>query len=131
MILTSLSVIPTDSEDQFCTLEGPHCGLGVEAGCWGTDWTQESVQQGNDLTQIVAGQEIGLGGQNVRETGRKTPYKEVQRQKGMKKAKMIVWDPGGWHGLSGDRRGRMHLRGACSNCSNREEGCSYRNLEEC
>ena len=62
MILTSLSVIPTDSEDQFCTLEGPHCGLGVEAGCWGPDWTQESVQQGNDLTQIVAGQEIGLGG---------------------------------------------------------------------
>ena len=112
MILTSLSVIPIDSEDQFCALEGPHCGLGVEAGCWGTDWTQESVQQGNDLTQIVAGQEIGLGGQNVRETGRKTPYKEVQRQKGMKKAKMIVWDPGGWHGLSGDRRGRMHLRGA-------------------
>ena len=61
---------------------------------------------------VGGGQEIGLGGQNVRETGRKTPYKEVQRQKGMKKAKMIVWDPGGWHGLSGDRRGRMHLRGA-------------------
>ena len=59
----------------------------------GTGWTQESVQQGNDLTQILAGQEIGLGGQHVRETGRKTPYTEVQRQKGMKKAKMIVWDP--------------------------------------
>ena len=35
MILTSLSVIPTDSEDQFCALKGPHCDLGLEAGWWG------------------------------------------------------------------------------------------------
>lgn len=32
VILTSLNVIPTDSEDQLCTLEGPYCGLRVEAG---------------------------------------------------------------------------------------------------
>ena len=107
--LTSLSVIPMDSEDQLRVLEGPHCGLGVEAGWWGTSWTQESLQQGNYSTQILVGQEIGLEGQDVRETGRKAPHKEVQRQKDMKKAKMIVWDPGGGCGLPGDRRGRMSL----------------------
>ena len=46
----------------------------------------------------------------MREPGRKTPHKEVQGQKDVKKAKMIVWDPGGWCGLSGDRSGRMSLR---------------------
>lgn len=91
--LTRLNVIPKDSKDRLRVSEGPHFGFWVEASRWGTGCTQESVAVGERFGPKNSRMRIGLQGQDVRETGRKTPHREavseVQRQTDTEEAKMI------------------------------------------